>query len=106
MAKQDIFVSDMDGTLLQTAGRLSDYSRRELKELLTAGVRFTVASARAWAEMTPILGDLPLTLPVIAVNGAYLTEFATGRHLVINHLDKAFAATICEHILNEGCCPL
>ncbi|HDS84716.1 MAG TPA: HAD family phosphatase [Phycisphaerales bacterium] len=105
MNKSEIFVSDMDGTLLQTAGRLSDYSKKTLRQLLAAGVRFTVASARAWAEMTPILGDLPLRLPVIAVNGAYLTDYATGRHLVINHLDGAFAATIYAHILDEGLLP-
>ncbi|NLW82858.1 MAG: HAD family phosphatase [Phycisphaerae bacterium] len=100
-----IFVSDMDGTLLQTAGRLSDYSRQTLAELLAAGVRFTVASGRAWAEMTPILGDLPLRLPVIAVNGAYLTDYATGRHYVINHLDGELAGAIYAHILDEGLLP-
>lgn len=105
MNKSEIFVSDMDGTLLQTAGRLSEYSRRVLTELLEAGVRFTVASGRAWAEMTPILKDLPLRLPVIAVNGAYLTDYATGRHLVINHLDGAFAAAVYAHILDEGLLP-
>ena len=67
----------MDGTLLQSGGILSNYSRQTLRQLLREGLRFTVASARAWAEMTPVLGDLPLTLPVIAVNGAYLTEYAT-----------------------------
>ena len=105
MKNNYIYVSDMDGTLLRTAGRLSEYSRRVLRELLEAGVRFTVASARAWAEMTPILGDLPLRLPVIAVNGAYLTDYATGRHLIINHLDGAFAAAVYAHILNEGLLP-
>ena len=100
-----IFVSDMDGTLLQTAGRLSDYSRQTLAELLAAGVRFTVASGRAWAEMTPILKDLPLRLPVIAVNGAFLTDYATGRHYVINHLDGELAGAIYGHIRDEGLLP-
>ena len=105
MNKQDIFVSDMDGTLLRPDGTLSEYSRRTLTELLNAGVRFTVASARAWGEMTPILGELPLRLPVIAVNGAFLTDYATGRHLAINHLDGAFAGAIYEHITQEGLLP-
>lgn len=105
MGNQDIFVSDMDGTLLRADGTLSAYSRQALTELLAAGVRFTVASARAWGEIVPILGDLPLTLPVIAINGAFLTDYATGRHLVINHLDGAFAEVLYEHILAEGLLP-
>ena len=105
MEYQKIFVSDMDGTLLGPGSVLSDYSRRALMELLEAGVRFTVASGRAWAEMTPILGDLPLRLPVIAVNGAFLTDYATGRHLAINALDGPFAEAIYEHILDQGLHP-
>src|SRR3990172_1801253 len=101
MKHQKIFVSDLDGTLLRPDGTLSDYSRRTLTKLLKAGVHFTVASARAWGEMTPVLGNLPLTLPVIAVNGAFLTDYQTGRHLVINNLENDFAAAIYQHILDH-----
>ncbi len=102
---QKMFVSDLDGTLLRGDGTLSDYSRKALTELLEAGVHFTVASGRAWGEMTPILGDLPLRLPVIAINGAYLTDYATGNHLVINNIENSFAATIYQHILDGQLLP-
>ena len=49
---QKMFVSDMDGTLLQSDGMLSDYSRKTLTERLEAGVHFTVASARAWGDIS------------------------------------------------------
>lgn len=105
MEDRKIFVSDLDGTLLQPDGVLSDYSRDKLIKLFNAGVHFTVASARAWGEITPVLGDLPLSLPVIAVNGAYLTDYATGKHLVINHLDNDFAKAIYQHILAHDLLP-
>jgi Cof subfamily protein (haloacid dehalogenase superfamily) len=101
MQNQKLFVSDLDGTLLQGDGTLSTYSRKALTKLLEAGVHFTVASARAWGEIVPVLGDLPLSLPVIAINGAYLTDYATGNHLAINHIENDFAAAIYQHIL-EG----
>jgi Cof subfamily protein (haloacid dehalogenase superfamily) len=101
MQNQKLFVSDLDGTLLQGDGTLSTYSRKALTKLLDAGVHFTVASARAWGEIVPVLGDLPLSLPVIAINGAYLTDYATGNHLAINHIENDFAAAIYQHIL-EG----
>jgi hypothetical protein len=100
-----LFVSDLDGTLLGPDGRLSDYSRRVLMELLQAGVHFTVATARAWGEITPVLGDLPLKLPVIAINGAFLTDYPSGRHLVINNLASDTAASIYQRILEHELLP-
>lgn len=100
-----LFVSDLDGTLLGPDGRLSDYSRGALTELLEAGVHFTVATARAWGEITPALGDLPLKLPVIAINGAFLTDYQSGRHLVINNLESGTAESIYQRILEHKLLP-
>lgn len=100
-----LYVSDLDGTLLGPDGKLSDYSRRALTKLLEDGLHFTVASARAWGEITPVLGDLPLKLPVIAINGAFLTDYLSGRHLVINHLEPETAASIYERILQHELLP-
>lgn len=105
MNDQKLFVSDLDGTLLAPDGKLSDYSRRALTELLNAGVHFTVASARAWGEITPVLGDLPLKLPVIAINGAFLTDYHTGRHRVINNLESELATSIFQRILDHHLLP-
>ena len=102
---QKMFLSDLDGTLLRSDGALSDYSRKTLTELLDRGVHFTVASARAWGEIVPVLGDLPLSLPVIAINGAYITDYATGKHLVINTIENDFAATVYQHILDGQLLP-
>lgn len=96
--KNHLYVSDMDRTLLRSDGTLSDYSRHVLQRLLQQGLWFTVASARAWSEMTPILKDLPLHLPVIAVNGAYLTDYKTGKHIVINDIQIDLATAIFHNI--------
>jgi len=100
-----LFVSDLDGTLLRSDGTLSEDSRRRLKELLERGVCFTVASARTWSEIAPVLEGLPLRLPVIAVNGAFLSDFATGRPLRIQALSAELAATIYEEIRRFGLSP-
>lgn len=105
MNHSSLYVSDLDGTLLGADGKLSAYSRERLIELLEAGVHFTVASARAWDEIRLVLGDLPLRLPVIAINGAYLTDYATGRHRVINNLPPELASRVYQHILDHGLLP-
>lgn len=100
-----LYVSDLDGTLLRSDGTLSGFSRRTLAELVEAGLQFTVASARTWSEITPLLKGVPLRLPVIAVNGAFLSDFATGRPLLINHLPADLSERIYEEILGIGLQP-
>jgi Cof subfamily protein (haloacid dehalogenase superfamily) len=78
---RELFVSDLDGTLLSTEGRLSDRSLAILTELLAGGLPFTVASARSAVSMRQVLRGLPLALPVVEYNGAYVSDLATGRHL-------------------------
>jgi hypothetical protein len=100
-----LFVSDLDGTLLRSDGTLSEYSRRQLKVLLEAGVNFTVASARTWSEIVPLLEGLPLRLPVICVNGAFLSDFATGRTLQVKAIEKSLAEAVFEEIRRAHLAP-
>ena len=51
----DLYVSDVDHTLLDSAGSLSSYSRETLNRLLAEGLRFTVASARSCASLRHLL---------------------------------------------------
>lgn len=79
-----LFVSDLDGTLLDRQERLSAYSHAELVRLLEWGLPFTVASARSIWSIKPILDGLPLTLPVIEFNGAFISDLRTGAHQFCN----------------------
>ena len=105
MTSQKIYISDLDGTLLRNDATISDYSRTGIIKLLNAGVNFTIASARRVTSTKRILSDIPFKLPIIAVNGAYITEYATGRHLVINAIDENIAGEIYSQILAHQCTP-
>ena len=74
--RQTLYVSDLDGTLLRSDGSLSPYSVRTLNRLIGEGMPFTVASARGCGPIRNALGDLRLRLPVIATNGAYVSDLA------------------------------
>lgn len=75
-----LFVSDLDGTLLDRQGRLSPYTRDELARLLERGLPFTVASARSVWSIAPIFAEVPLQLPIIEFNGAFISDLRTGAH--------------------------
>ena len=93
-AVTDLFVSDVDHTLLDDEGRLSCYSRTTLNRLLARGLRFTVASARSCASLRSLLAGLELSLPVIEFNGAFVSDLATGRHHLVHALAPAVAADL------------
>ena len=44
--------------------------------------------------MRPILGDLPLRLPVVAMNGAFVSDFRTGRHEIVESIRAAGVAAV------------
>jgi hypothetical protein len=102
MTQPQLYVSDLDRTLLASDGILSDFSRKHLIKMLQAGLNFTVATARTVSEIRPVLGELPLSLPVIAVNGAFLSDYRTGKHLVVNHLAPELASAIFATVNKYG----
>jgi hypothetical protein len=91
-----IYVSDLDGTLLRSDATLSDYSKRRLIQLLDNGLQFTVASARSVIAMQRILAGVPLRLPVIEFNGAFISDLASGKHEVIHELDRTIVPEILQ----------
>lgn len=97
-----LFVSDLDGTLLDPTGRLRPACRDGLNELLDDGLAFTVASARSVHSIGPILDGLRLRLPVLEFNGAYLTELDSGRVHFCRSIDAAAVLDIVEHGQRAG----
>jgi hydroxymethylpyrimidine pyrophosphatase-like HAD family hydrolase len=55
-----LYVSDLDGTLLQSDASLSSVSENALREMLADGLLFTVASARSVVAIQQMLRGLPL----------------------------------------------
>ena len=95
MAPNRLFVSDVDGTLVDRKARLTPGTRDRLSALLRRGLPFTVASARSAASLRVMLKELPLTLPVIEFNGAFLTDLATGHRPFV----RALAQGVGEHVM-------
>ena len=100
-----LYVSDLDGTLLDPRAELSAVTRAGLTRLLDQGLSFTVASARHVSSIARILQGLPLKLPVISANGAYISEMVSGRHELVNAMDPALAQAIFALMRRRGFMP-
>ena len=84
-----LYVSDMDGTLLDGNGQLPEDSVRRLNRLIDKGLNFTVATARNYDSAYPLLRGLNLRHPVILFNGVYLTELHTGANIFFSDFISA-----------------
>ena len=69
-----LYISDLDGTLLDRNGRLSETTRQILTGLLGRGLPFTIATARTPLSVRPLFKDLALSYPVVLLSGAALLD--------------------------------
>lgn len=77
----DLYVSDLDGTLLDKTGNLSSKSKKLLNESIEKNINFTVATARTPATVTQLLDGVNLKLPIIIMNGAAIFDINKNQYL-------------------------
>jgi Cof subfamily protein (haloacid dehalogenase superfamily) len=95
--KELLYVSDLDGTLLDMHGNFPRAWVDRLNRMIDRGLKFTIATARNYDSAHPILHEVNLQLPVILFNGAYLTHFKTGENLEqSNYIQRDVAYELLE----------
>jgi hypothetical protein len=87
--RKKIYISDLDGTLLRNDATMSNRSCATLNKLLSKGLLFTVASARSVITIREVINGVNLTLPIIELNGAFVSDMTSGKHLIVNHITPA-----------------
>lgn len=100
MSEKTLFISDLDGTLLNSSCRLSQRTIEMLNLFLSKGVLFTYATARSWHSANRLCKDLNLTLPVITFNGVFIVNPKTGEPYIKNILEPSLIKSI-RGYLNE-----
>lgn len=79
-----LYVSDLDGTLLNTNDNISDYSLKVINSLVNRGVKFTYATARSLSSASVVTKGLSTNIPVIIYNGSFLINPSTREILSSN----------------------
>jgi len=69
-----LLVSDMDGTLLDKQGRISEENRDAIAWFCRQGGLFTLATGRMEASVAPYLEQVEVNAPLILYNGARLVD--------------------------------
>lgn len=69
-----LYVSDLDGTLLNSNALLNEDVPERLNRLIDKGLCFTIATARTYATVNSIVKDVHLTYPMILMNGVMIYD--------------------------------
>lgn len=99
-----LYVSDLDGTLLQSDATIGEETARRLNMLMEKGVAFTFATARSFSSAGEITKRLALKLPLITYNGAVVRD-AKG-HAEYAILDRAAISDLLNRLEAIGARPL
>jgi Cof subfamily protein (haloacid dehalogenase superfamily) len=84
--KPNLYITDLDGTLLQKDGTISEYTREKIHLIIEKGIPFTIATARSITSTKEILGDIPFQLPVICSNGGTIFNYHTKENLHVEFI--------------------
>lgn len=103
--QRTLYVTDLDGTLLDDRGRLSSRATRSLTELVARGVLITCATARSWTSTSRVIGSV-LRQPAVVHNGAATVDPRTGRFIDCHYLAPDVVDTVIDACATAGVSPL
>lgn len=75
--KYPLFVSDIDGTLVNRVKKIPDANKQTLAAFRRHGGLFTLATGRSYIEAKHFIEELEVQLPVILCNGALIYDPST-----------------------------
>lgn len=101
-----LYVTDLDGTLLNTQHRISRESLDIINNLVARGMLFTYATARSLVSASVVAEGLATNIPVIAYNGAFIINPSTGEILASSFFTKDEVDKVKEVLEQYGISPL
>lgn len=87
---------DLDGTLLNPRGQITERNRGALEKARDAGVRIAVVTGRRFRDCRPVALELGLDVPVISHNGALTKHAETLETVAVLPLPLASARLAME----------
>ncbi len=99
---KELFVSDLDGTLLNGQAELSEYTIHTLNSLIERGMHITVATARSAASVVKILASVKFCLPFVLMNGAVIYDPVQKRYRKRELLEQETAKAVLSAFAQQG----
>lgn len=104
--KKTLYITDLDGTLLNKEAKVSKSSERILSSLIEDGLLFSYATARSLVTSSAITKNIPITLPVIVNNGVRAIDPVSRKILFQNNFAEDKYAFNLDFLTERGIYPI
>ncbi|OQY42256.1 MAG: haloacid dehalogenase [Fusobacteriia bacterium 4572_74] len=98
--KYKAIISDLDGTLLNSEHKISDYTKTVIKSIIDSGVKFFIATGRHHTDVLAIKKVLDLDSIMITSNGARVHD-EKNKEILARDLPLSISREIIDLKLNE-----
>lgn len=106
MKEKTLYLSDLDGTLLNSRQTLSEYTVNTVNRLLGMGMIFSYATARSYITASKVTKGIEPPIPLIVYNGSFIMENGTGKVLRSNYFDRSDSERILNILLESNIYPI
>lgn len=97
-----LYISDLDGTLLNSSGKIKPRTAAMLNDMIENGVMFTYCTARRIHSSAPIMKDVNIQLPVALMNGVFMYDTIKNDYIVKNFPSKEAVMKLREAVIRLG----
>lgn len=96
-----LYVSDLDGTLLRSNEKTSEYTNHVINHLTEKGMIFSYATARSLITAKKVTSGITAKIPLIVYNGAFVIDNFTEEILIANYFDDKVNSVLDDLFANK-----
>ncbi len=89
-----LVASDLDGTLLNNEGKITEVTRESVWKLKGLGIRFTIMTARAHSSAERIADELDVTMPIISLDGGLIRLPHSKENIFASYIKTSVARKV------------
>lgn len=101
-----LYITDLDGTFLNSSAEISDKSAKIIEQLINDGILFSVATARTKATVLDMFENIGLNTPIALMNGVMIFDVAENKNVITHQINKNTAQCILDIYKKYGKHPM
>ncbi len=101
----NLYVSDLDGTLLRSNETTSEYTNQVINSLVDKGMIFSYATARSLITAKKVTKGIHVKIPLIVYNGAFVMDNITEEIMIANYFDDSVYSVL-EDLFHNAVYPI
>lgn len=101
-----LYITDLDGTLLNSHAEISKRSAELINSLIDKGVLFSIATARTHATVSEMFSSVNLNVPLVMMNGVIIYDPTLKKVISVAEIEKDAAFKVLDTFKKHNKVPM